>query len=86
MTPVQLQAKLPPPDFRVRACYQHCVLRWVCNKPLTNTTLRQRFGIAEENYSMVSRVIRDAIDRGLIKKASTASHSTRDARYLPAWA
>lgn len=71
---------------RVRACYQHCVLRWVCNKPMTNTTLRQRFGIAEENYSMVSRVIRDAIDRGLIKKANPDSRSKRDAQYLPAWA
>lgn len=71
---------------RVRACYQHCVLYWVSNKVMTNTTLRQRFGIAEENYSMVSRVIRDALDRGLIKKASTASHSTRDAQYVPVWA
>ncbi len=71
---------------RVRACYQHCVLCWVCNKPMTNTTLRQRFGIAEGNYSMVSRVIRDATDQGLIKKATTASQSTRDAQYVPAWA
>jgi hypothetical protein len=34
---------------------------------MTNATLRQRFGIAEENYSMASRVIRDAIDDGWIK-------------------
>jgi ATP-dependent DNA helicase RecG len=71
---------------RVRACYQHCVLCWVSNKIMTNTTLRQRFGIAEGNYSMVSRVIRDAIAEGLLKKANPDSTSKRDAKYVPFWA
>ena len=73
-------------EERIRACYQHCVLYWVCNKQMTNATLRQRFGIAEENYSMVSRVIRDTIDDGLIKKANPDSTSKRDAKYVPFWA
>jgi len=70
---------------RVRACYQHCVLCWVENKVMTNTTLRGRFGIAEENYSMASRVIRDTLEEGLIKKENAASISKRDARYMPFW-
>jgi predicted HTH transcriptional regulator len=71
---------------RVRACYQHCVLCWVENKVMTNTTLRKRFGIAEENYSMVSRVIRDALDEKLIKRGNPENRSKRDAQYVPFWA
>jgi predicted HTH transcriptional regulator len=71
---------------RVRACYQHCVLCWVSNKVMTNSTLRQRFGIADGNYSMASRVIRDTLNAKLIKKASTSSQSTRDTQYIPFWA
>lgn len=68
---------------RVRACYQHCVLCWVENKVMTNTTLRGRFGIAEGNYSMASRVIRDTLEEGLIKKEN-ADDSAK--RYVPFWA
>jgi predicted HTH transcriptional regulator len=68
---------------RVRACYQHCVLCWVENKVMTNASLRQRFGIADENYSMASRVIRDTLDEGLIKKEN-ADDSAK--KYVPFWA
>ena len=70
---------------RVRACYQHWVLCWVSNKPMTNATLRQRFGIAEENYSMASRVIRDTIQEKLIKKANPEDTSKRHAKYISFW-
>jgi predicted HTH transcriptional regulator len=66
---------------RVRACYQHCVLCWVSNKVMTNATLRQRFGIADENYSMASRIIRDTLDEKLIKTADDAAK-----KYVPFWA
>jgi predicted HTH transcriptional regulator len=72
-------------EERVRACYQHCVLCWVCDKPMTNTTLRKRFGISEENYSMASRVIRDTITEGLIKKSNPNDPSKKTARYVPFW-
>ncbi len=68
---------------RVRAYYQHCVLCWVSNKVMTNTTLRQRFGIADENYSMASRIIRDTLDEKLIKKANADDSSKK---YVPFWA
>ena len=43
--------------------------RWVGNQVMTNSTLRQRFGIADANYSMASRIIRDTLGEKLIKKA-----------------
>jgi len=34
-------------DDRVRACHQHCVLRYVMNQNMTNQSLRERFGLPE---------------------------------------
>ena len=70
---------------RIRACYQHCVLRLVVNSLMTNATLRLRLAISDANYSMASRVIRDTIDAGLIKPHDpTSGH--RYMRYVPFWA
>lgn len=69
---------------RTRACYQHCVLHWVCGGLMTNTTLRQRFGISVGNYSMASRVIRDTVAAGLVKPHDPAT-SPRYMKYIPAW-
>ena len=70
---------------RIRACYQHCVLRLVVNSLMTNATLRLRLAISDANYSMASRVIRDTIDAGLIKPHDSSS-GPRYMRYVPYWA
>lgn len=69
---------------RVRACYQHCCLCWVVRDFMTNASLRERLGIATKNYSMVSRVIRDALDENVIKAANPESKSTKK-KYIPVW-
>ena len=69
---------------RVRACYQHCCLCWVDRNFMTNTSFRERLGIATKNYSMVSRVIRDTLDEKLIKPANPESKSTKK-KYIPVW-
>lgn len=33
-------------DDRVRACSQHCALKWVMSKRMTNQTLRERFRLS----------------------------------------
>ena len=71
---------------RIRACYQHAGLRWVSNQRMTNTSLRQRFGISEENYSMASRIISDTIEAGLIKQHDPTNTSKKLAQYVPFWA
>ena len=48
---------------KVRACYLHACLRYVSQDFMTNTSLRQRFGIASKNSATASRMIRDAISR-----------------------
>jgi len=70
---------------RVRACYQHCVLRWARSQKMTNQSLRERFKLPVNKSETVSRIIRDAIDQGRIR-LDTASKSRRYARYVPWWA
>ena len=43
---------------RIRACYQHCCLRYVTNAKMTNQSLRDRFQLPEGKAETVSRIIR----------------------------
>jgi ATP-dependent DNA helicase RecG len=72
-------------DDRVRACYQHAGLRYISGDYMTNTSLRERFGIAAQNYSSASRIIGETTNAGLIKKADPESKSKKHARYVPFW-
>lgn len=71
---------------RVRACYLHACLQHVKRKPMTNTTLRERFGVDERNRAQISRVINDALEARRIKHYNPESESRRHASYVPHWA
>ncbi|MBT8410842.1 MAG: transcriptional regulator [Octadecabacter sp.] len=70
---------------RVHACYLHACLKYVMKEELTNTSLRDRFGFEEKNSSMASRIIRDALDDGVIKPYDP-NQGKRNAKYVPIWA
>lgn len=70
---------------RVRACYLHACLRYVTRKEMTNTSLRERFGVNERNRSTVSRLIREAVEAGAIVSLD-AEAAPKLMRYLPFWA
>lgn len=67
-------------DDKVRACFQHCVLKYVENSRMTNATLRERLGIGEKNYPAASAIIRVTIEKKLIKE------SEKPKEYVPIWA
>lgn len=71
---------------KIRACYQHCSLKYVSGEIMTNETLRQRFGIDPKNYSMASRIIAETIDAGFIKYYDMENKSKKYAKYIPSWA
>jgi ATP-dependent DNA helicase RecG len=73
-------------DDRVRACYQHCALKWVMSERMTNQSLRERFRLPESKSASVSQVISAAIEAGLVKADETVGASRKFARYLPFWA
>jgi len=72
-------------DDKVRACYQHCCLKWVMNERMTNQSLRERFNLSETKIDQVSRIIRDTIEANKIKLEDPAA-SRRYAKYIPFWA
>lgn len=71
---------------RIRACYQHAGLQWLAHRHLTNTSLRDRFGISANNAATASRIISEAVDAGLIKPDDPDNRSRKHARYVPYWA
>ena len=70
---------------RSRACYLHACLRYVERDPMTNSSLRKRFGIAEKNSAMASRIIREAMEDQLVKPYDP-DQGKKYAKYLPHWA
>lgn len=70
---------------RVRACYLHSCLRYVQRDPMTNGTLRARFGISEKQSAMVSRIIKETITAGLIRPFDDKA-GRKFMRYVPFWA
>ena len=73
-------------DDRVRACYQHCALKWVLTEHMTNQSLRERFGLVENKAAIASQIIAATIETGMIKPDDTVGPSRKFARYLPFWA
>ena len=70
---------------RVRACYQHACLRWVCRDFMTNASIRERMKIDKRNYPMASKIIRDTINEGVIKVSDPENRSNKK-KYIPWWA
>ena len=70
---------------RSRACYLHACLRYVERDPMTNSSLRKRFGIAEKNSAMASRIIREAMEDHRVKPYDP-DQGKKYAKYLPHWA
>jgi len=71
---------------RIRACYQHACLCFVCRKQMTNESLRRRFTMDDKNYPMASRIIADTISAGLIRPYDLENKSKKHAKYVPFWA
>lgn len=71
---------------KIRACYQHACLKYVSNEKMTNQSLRDRFKIEDQNSAIASRIIKDALEEGVIKKDDPESKSRKYPSYLPIWA
>jgi ATP-dependent DNA helicase RecG len=72
-------------DDRVRACYQHACLKYVMREAMTNSTVRQRFGIEDRNIAQASRLIREAVDARQVLPYDVDA-APRQMRYIPWWA
>jgi predicted HTH transcriptional regulator len=78
-------SQMTAPD-RLNACYQHALLKWCSNSVMTNKSLRERLKMSEKQRSMVSRLIQEALDNGMIAPANPENASRKYTEYVPAWA
>ena len=69
---------------RVRAAYLHACLRYVKREYLTNTSIRERFGIEVRNSAKASRLIAEAVKDGAIMPADPKA-APKLMRYVPWW-
>ncbi len=72
-------------DDRIRAVYLHACLRFVQREHMTNTTLRERFGIDAKNSATASRLLKEALASGEVK-LEDAEAPNKLRRYVPYWA
>ena len=55
------------PDERLSACYWHACLKYGEGGYATNASLRERFDVKASNSAQISRLIKEAVAKGLIK-------------------
>ncbi len=68
-----------------RACYLHACLKYVNREFMTNSSLRERFGIEPKNSAIASRIIKDTLEAGLVKPVED-DMSRKHRKYVPIWA
>ncbi len=72
-------------EDRIRACYLHASLKYVEHDYMTNTSLRERFGVDAKNTAIVSRIIKEALNKKAIYiYDETVGNKAR--KYIPWWA
>ncbi len=70
---------------KIRACYLHACLKHVNRNYMTNSSLRERFGIEPKNSAIASRIIKDTLGAKLVKPAED-DMSRKHRKYMPFWA
>ncbi|WP_193058546.1 ATP-binding protein [Glutamicibacter arilaitensis] len=69
---------------RVRAVYLHACLRYISHEHTNNASIRERFGIQERSKAQASRLLREAVEAGVIVPYDPTVGS-RIMRYVPFW-
>ena len=70
---------------RIDACYQHAIIQYYGKGGMNNASLRKRFGMHDKQASQISRLIKEAIARGIIKSKDPESESKKFTMYVPYW-
>lgn len=73
------------PEDKIWACYMHACIKQVQGEQLTNSSLRERFGLQESSSGSISRLIKDAVQIKIIKPLDPNT-APRYMKYIPIWA
>ncbi len=71
-------------EDRIWSCYLHACIKYLEGSALTNATLRERFGLTEKGSAPISRLIKEAMEKGLIKPINPET-APRYMKYIPKW-
>ena len=88
-TRVILYSEMPfsniSPEDKLWAVYLHACVKHVQSEQLTNSSLRERFGVKESSAASISRLIKEAVEKGIIKPLDSTT-APRYMKYVPIWA
>lgn len=73
------------PEEKLWACYLHACIKQVQGEQLTNSSLRNRFGLKDSSAGRISRLIKEAVEKKLIKPLDPET-APRYMKYIPIWA
>ena len=76
--------KVMTKEEKIHACYLHSCLKYVTRDYLTNASLRERFGLDSKSSATVSRIIKDSLEKGVVKLKDTET-APRYYKYVPFW-
>lgn len=73
-------------EEKLRACEQHVAFMHTQNSFANNETLRKRFGLGEKKANTISKLVKLAKDKKLIKDFDPKNNSKKYIKYIPIWA
>ena len=71
-------------DDKIWTCYMHACIKYIQGEFLTNSSLRERFGLETKSSASISRLIKDANNSNFIKKLEDTA--PKHTKYVPFWA
>lgn len=74
-----------PSDDKLWACYLHACIKYIQGEYLTNSSIRERFGLKESSSGTASRLIKEAVAKEYIKPLDPTT-APRYMKYVPVWA
>lgn len=72
-------------EDKLWSCYLHACVRQVNGETITNTSLRERFGLDTKSSASISRLIKEAVLKELIKPLDKTT-APKHMKYIPIWA
>lgn len=73
-----------PMEDKIWATYLHACIKYIEGDALTNSSLRERFGVAESSSGSISRLIKEVLKNKLIKPIDPNT-APRYMKYIPIW-
>ena len=72
-------------ESKLWSCYMHACIKYLQREQLTNSSLRQRFGLPPSSAGSISRLIKDAAAKKYIRPLDPDT-APRYMSYIPCWA